>query len=209
LPLNSAPRSSISTVFLCRCLSSLRELVHWRFQVSFSFRLSLFANSFSLLSICGLQNPDFPSAQWPALFSCCCFLRECLRTATGYRTWRVLFSCFSLPLLPLGGDPAVSRGGICLRVVRLQFSSTQSAHCFPSSRNFCLCVALRARKFFAPALQSCLEYSDSPARFRLVVISVIVSPRISALAFCCRPASSCACIRELSICRRLHQIRFC
>jgi hypothetical protein len=38
----------------------LRELVHWRFQVSFSFRLSLFANSFSLLSICGLQNPDFP-----------------------------------------------------------------------------------------------------------------------------------------------------
>jgi hypothetical protein len=27
----------------------------------------------------------------------------------------------------------------------------------------------------APALQSCLEFSDSPARFRLVVISVVVS----------------------------------
>jgi hypothetical protein len=35
----------------------------------------------------------------------------------------------------------------------------------------------------APALQSCLESSDSPARFRLVVISVVVSPGISALAF--------------------------
>jgi hypothetical protein len=26
--------------------------------------------------------------QCPALFCCCCFLRECLRAATGYRTWR-------------------------------------------------------------------------------------------------------------------------
>jgi hypothetical protein len=35
----------------------------------------------------------------------------------------------------------------------------------------------------APALQSCLYSSDSPARFRLVVISVVVSPVISAGSF--------------------------
>jgi hypothetical protein len=40
----------------------------------------------------------------------------------------------------------------------------------------------------APALQSCLESSDSPARFRLVVISVVVSTVISAGSF-----SACVC----------------
>jgi hypothetical protein len=57
LPLNSAPRSNLSIVFLCLCLSSLPRR---RFQVSFTVGRSLFANSFSLLSICGLQNTDFP-----------------------------------------------------------------------------------------------------------------------------------------------------
>jgi hypothetical protein len=41
-------------------VSALSSLPRRRFQVSFTVGRSLFANSFSLLSICGLQNTDFP-----------------------------------------------------------------------------------------------------------------------------------------------------